>query len=374
MRASDAVRLLCAVAVAGMLAGCHAPPAAHVAEAHELGLLGQSPLIIGRDGGWSSLLWGRAVWAFGDSVVTVADADGSTFHSNSYSATGDLSAADGIGGLAEKLDGLGSPQLLVPPTADEAAFNAAHRGDSCATPPCGARYAAWPGAMVFDPVQGQALISYGLVYAEPGAFNFHGVGQSLALWSDFAATPTRPTGSACPDHPSALFCQDDPPWTGSIVVDGDFLYGFACEQSGLDFPCRLARAPLGRTTVRDEWRSWDGSEWSAARTRGPVLFGAASVLRVFWNRYVGAWMAVYSAVVSNDVMFRTAPSLTGPWSDRELLFTADHKADDGGWTYDGLVQPDYSEGDGKILYVTYSRPNGKGWFGSEIAVVRVELK
>ena len=55
-----------------------------------------------------------------------------------------------------------------------------------------ARWALWPGAPVFDTAGNRALIPYGLIYAEPGSFNFHGVGSSLAVWDDFTALPTRP--------------------------------------------------------------------------------------------------------------------------------------------------------------------------------------
>ena len=58
---------------------------------------------------------------------------------------------------------------------------------------------------------------------------------------------------------------------------------------------------------------------------------------------------------------------------RSAMSVADHKQNDGGWTYDALVQPGYSQDGGRILYVTYSRPNGT-FFGSEFAVVRVTLQ
>ena len=83
-------------------------------------------------------------------------------------------------------------------------------------------------------------------------------------------------------------------------------------------------------------------------------------------------MTVYSAKLSNDVMYRTAPSVTGPWSSEEKLFTAAHVADDGGWTYDATPQPDYFEQDGRVMYVTWTRPTGT--FRSEMAIARIVIQ
>ena len=80
-------------------------------------------------------------------------------------------------------------------------------------------------------------------------------------------------------------------------------------------------------------------------------------------------MVVYGGSGSNDVMMRTAPSLTGPWSEEERLFTAQRAS---GSTYDANVHPELAESDGLVQYVTFSRDK-VGGSGSELAVVLVEL-
>lgn len=361
---------LVALSLGVCLGGCAGrPPAVQVTGSREIGIVGQSALIVGRDGGWGVRLWDHEVFLFGDTFVSKADVDGSSFHSNSFSFTDDTNAADGITGLADRLDPAGSPQPLITPTADDAAFIAAHRGDNCAQKPCGARWATWPGATVFDPGGHRALISYGLIYAEPGAFNFHGVGQSLAVWSDFSQQAVRPVAGRCQDHPTLLFCQDEPAWGSAMVVQGDQLFAFACPGN----QCMLARVPLSQALDRSAWQAWDGSAWQPSLTAAQSLFAGAPILRVFFNQHAGAWMAVYSEPLSDDVSYRTAPALTGPWSDAGRLFVADHKQNDGGWTYDSLVQPDYQQDSGQTIYVTYSRPTGTP-FGSELALQRVSFE
>jgi hypothetical protein len=305
-------------------------------------------------------------------VTSVQDAEGQTWHHNSYSFTTDLSAAFGISGLTERTDGVGAPEYLLAPTADEATFNDAHRGNPCSEQPCGARFAAWPGAPVFDPVQNRALIPYGLVWAAPGSFNFHGVGQSIAIWANFDSPPERPIVSAGTPHPTLLFGEGEPAW-GSLVLDNGTLFAYACQQDFLTFHCSLAKVDPAHVLERSSWLFWDGASWSDLMTDARPVFDASSILTVQFNLHLGQWTAIYSGVLSNDVMMRTAPALTGPWSDALKLFTADRRGQ-GGTSYDAQPHAEYAEENGRVLYVSYSRPTGQDWFGSEFALVRVTLE
>ena len=237
--------------------------------------------------------------------------------------------------------------------------------------PCGARWATWAGAAVSDPARKRVLVSYGLIYAEPGEFNFRGVGASIAVWDDWMQQARRPTLGYCPDHPTMLFCDGEGDWAGTLVVDGDNLYGFSCENAGLSSNCQLARAPLADPLDRSQWQVWNGSAFESSFAAAATLFEGGLNMRVHYNVYARAWMAIYSKIVSNEVAYRTAPSLTGPWSSEETLFVADQKHPEG-VTYDAYVQPDYSEEDGRVLYVTYSRSIGT-WFGSELSLTQVTL-
>jgi hypothetical protein len=367
--------VILATPLACAIAGCATPSAAQPLEAHEIGVVPRPPTVVGRDGGGSGLAFGRSVWAYGDTVLSSPDAQGLTWHNNSFSFTDDLSAADGPARFQEPVDAAGAPLPFLAATDDEAAFNDAHRGDPCAVAPCNARFAVWPGPPLFDASRGRAWIFYGLIYAEPGAFNFHSVGQSLASWSDLAALPERPmvaTGSA---HPTVLFGQGEPAFGSGAAVDGDSLYVLACDRNDVgSFPCKLGLAPLASPLDRSTWSYWNGSGFGGSLGDAqPVVDGAPSV-SLFWSGYLAAWVALYSAPLSNDVVARTAPAPWGPWSTEATLFTADHKANDGGWTYDAACHVELSEQGGKVIYVSYSRPDGNGPFGAELALERVELK
>lgn len=356
------------------LAGCGDPADATVVSAKEAFVLEQSPSIQGRDGGDSGVVWGHSVWAYGDTVLNLEDEKGTSWHHNSFSSTQDLDASDGITGFDEPVDSKGAPAHYVPPTDEEEAFNEAHRGDPCAETPCGARWAAWPGAPVYDEARDRAVLFYGLIYAEPGDFNFHGVGQGVALWSSFEAKVERQMIDAKQEHPTLLFQENEPAYgLGATVKDG-LLYSFACSSDdSFAPPCSLARVALESVLDRAAWQYWDGAAWSSDIKSAATLFDGASILSVAYNEHLGRYTAVYSAPLSNDVLLRTAPELTGPWSDPVKLFVADRKTSEGN-VYDANQHAEYQEDGGRVLYVSHSRPTGQGWFGAEIAVVRVELQ
>jgi hypothetical protein len=360
------------LAVMAWAAGCGGPePAFEVVSAEERGLVAQAATIQGRDGGSSALLWGRSVWTFGDTVLNVPDEDGAQWHHNSFSITEDLVAADGIAGFVEPPDGAGAPRYFLAPTAEEQAFNDAHDGDPCMVEPCGARWAVWPGAPVYDAARDRGIIFYGLIYAEPGSFNFHGVGTGVALWGAPDAEPERPVVSPGAEHPTLLFHEGEPDWGQAALVEGDVVYAFACVEKTFSRPCLLARVPAADVLVRDAWRFWDGADWVTDWRDAAELFDGAPILSVSWNAYLGAYLAVYAPSLENRVKARTAPALTGPWSDEATLFRTPRMGE--GWTYDAVEHAEYAEDGGRVIWISYSRPNGVGWFGSELALWRVEL-
>jgi hypothetical protein len=103
------------------------------------------------------------------------------------------------------------------------------------------------------------------------------------------------------------------------------------------------------------------------------VFTGNWVMTVRWNAHINGWLAVYSEPLTNVVMARSAPELTGPWSEQVALFKTPAPAG-GGWTIDAVLHDEYTENGGQTLYVSYSRPNrSSGPFGAEIAWVRVDI-
>jgi hypothetical protein len=233
----------------------------------------------------------------------------------------------------------------------------------------------WPASIVTDPATGNALIFYGVVSAQPGDFNFQGVGGSVATWSSLTAQPVRPVLASPidPNHPDLIWGQNDPNFGSAALISSGTLYVFGCgtQSSGTDKGCRLAKADPAQAQNPAAWSYYSGNgNWSPQASSAVSVFTGFNILSVAWNSYLNLYVTVYSAPLSNDVLIRSAPSLTGPWSDPVLLFTA--MAPTSNNVYDAHAHPEYDVNGGQTFFGTYSRSTGA--FTSEIRLVEVQVE
>ena len=154
--ACAAFLLSLAVSSCSLYPGGSAGPAPElkIVQVTDLGPIITNPKVVGRDGGYSGVFGGYAVWVFGDTFLQNPNAQGETLISDSWAYTSDFTASlnggAAITGFQEREDSAGAPTMLLQLTPAEQAFNAAHEGANCQSP-CGARWALWPAAIVPDP-------------------------------------------------------------------------------------------------------------------------------------------------------------------------------------------------------------------------------
>ncbi|MGB6725719.1 MAG: DUF4185 domain-containing protein [Terracidiphilus sp.] len=352
------------------------PPGLTVVQATDLGAIPTNPEILGRDGGYSALFDGNSVWLYGDTFLAKPNAEDFTLISDSWSYTTDLNAQGGIAGFKEKTDSSGAPTMILPETAAEQAFNAAHDSNNCQAQPCGARWALWPMSVTVDPATDQALIFYQVVSALPGDFNFQGIGESVATWQNLTAVPVRPTLNPpiVSSHPDLLFGENEPNFgSASLMVNGVLnVYGCGVPTIGLDEGCRLAKVDPAQAQNRSAWMFYAGSgNWSSQDSNAVSVFEGDSILSVDWNSYLGLYVAVYSAPFSQNVMIRTAQAPEGPWSNETVAFVAKQPAS--GNVNDAHAHAEYDLNGGQTIFVSYSRGLPTP-FTSEVRLVELQLK
>jgi len=346
-----------------------------VVKATDLGTIPTNPRILGRDGAFSALFHGDSVWIYGDTFLAQPDAQGRRLISDSWSFTADLNSQDGISGFRERLDSTGAPTMILVETVAEQAYNQAHNGDPCQEQPCGARWALWPSAMLTDTTRNQALLFYMVVHAEPGSFNFQGIGNSVAVWQDFDQQPQRPTFNSpvVPDHPDLMFDQKEPNFGTSALISGGVLYIYGCgtPANGADKGCRLAKVDPGSAQDRSAWSFYAGNgNWRSQLSNAVSVFNGSSIVSVSWNDFLQDYVALYSPPFSQNVMMRTSPQPEGPWSGEVKALVA--KQPVSGNVYDAHTHPEYDANGGQTIFVTYSRATGT--FTSELRLVEVELQ
>jgi Domain of unknown function (DUF4185) len=373
------VRLSLVLFYALAMSGCGStqgpPPALSVASVSDLGTIPTNPDILGRDGAMSAAFQGYSVWLYGDTFLANPNADGRGLISNSWSFTTDLNAQDGITGFRERLDSSGAPGMILAETPTEFTFNQQHNGNPCQAQPCGARWALWPSSIVIDTANNRALVFYMLVYTLPGSFNFQAVGNSVALWSDVQPQPQRPTFNPAivPDHPDLMFDQNQPNFGSAALIKAGMLYLYGCgiPTNSSDKGCRLAKVDPSNVSNASAWTYYAGNgNWSPQLNDAVSVITDANILTVSRNDYLQQYIAIYSQLLSDNVMIRTAPSPEGPWSGEKILFTA--KQPTSGNVYDARAHSEYDLNGGQTTFVTYSRTTGA--FLSEVRLVSVQLQ
>ncbi|HXW62244.1 MAG TPA: DUF4185 domain-containing protein [Candidatus Acidoferrales bacterium] len=346
------------------------PPAVSITKAQDLGVIPTNPDILGRDGGYSALFQGYSVWLYGDTFIAKPNAEDQTLLSDSWSFTADLNAQSGITGFQERLDSAEAPTMILPLTPAEEAFNQAHNVNDCQAQPCGARWALWPSSIVVSPSDGSALIFYMLVSAQPGDFNFQGIGASVATWQSLQQQPQRPilNPPIVAGHPDLLFTQNEPGFGSASFISNGMLYVYAC---GYVTGCQLGKVDPSNAQDRSAWSFYAGSgNWSAQISDAVSVFNDANILSVSWNAYLQRYLAVYSPPFSQNVVMRTSVNPEGPWSSEIVAFVAMQPAS--GNVYDALAHVEYDFDDGQTIYVSYSRSTPAP-FSSEVRLVAVEL-
>ncbi len=364
-------RIALLIGLAFALACSPAPaPALELVGVRELGPTAEAPNIRGRDGGYGGLAFGRSVWLFGDTTLLEPDTRGSGWRNGTWSWTGDLDASDGLAPFMAPLDAWQGPAELFPYTAEEQAYNELHAtwNPDCAAP-CGARVMLWPAALVDDPERARTLVFYGKWSGEPGEWNFWALGSSVAIWTDFDSPPERLVVDASAAEPTLLWQSDEPLFGAAALLDGGWLYAFACE-GGFDKPCLLARVEPERVLERSAWRYYDGHGYASELADAEPVFEGHTILSVHHNAHLDRFLAVYSEPLGTGVMLRTAESLEGPWSRATKAFDAEPSHDDAA-PYSALAHPELAREGGRFEYVTYFRSPG-AWDG-EIRLVELEL-
>jgi hypothetical protein len=352
------------------------PPAFSIAQVKDLGTIRTNPSILGRDGAYSALFQGYSVWMYGSTFLTKPNADDRTLLSNSWSYTTDLNAHDGISGFQERLDSAGAPKMILPETPEEREFNHAHLVNKCQAKPCGAQWALWPQSIVVNPVNNSALIFYMVVSTLPGDFNFQGIGTSVAVWQDFQKEPQRPAfhQPLVASHPDLMFRENQPNFGSAALVRDGMLYVYGCgiPTNGLDKGCRLGKVSLSNPQDRSAWTFYSGNgSWSSQVSDAVSVFTGDDILSVSWNDYLQQYVAVYSQILSQNVMLRTAVNPEGPWSGELLAFVAMPPST--GNVHDAHAHAEYDENNGQTIFVSYSRAM-PATFSSEVRLVSLTLQ
>ena len=183
------------------------------------------------------------------------------------------------------------------------------------------RYKFWPcGAFVSD---GSLYVPLLKIGPKPGAapndvFNFQGIGMSVARIAGYAETP--------PDEWTVEYIPwsqaFDPDAWGCCVRSADHVYVFESGTGDTAVLKRLHRDDLKEPERHVACLSADGT-WRTDIQPGDakVLFRGDVGNTVCYHRDLKLWVMVCGpGFMNNKIRIRSAPALTGPWSDEKAVY------------------------------------------------------
>jgi Domain of unknown function (DUF4185) len=155
------------------------------------------------------------------------------------------------------------------------------------------------------------------------ALGFEICGTDLAHVTGLKSDPQNWTIAYFPLVPDGVYANP----SASTLIEGDYLYIFTLYEKGSGRPQILTRIPLKglgdpRKNLQylgsdNEWR--DGIDPSKAKI---IMKTGASEMSVRYHPELKRWIAVMvdPQIFSDKVIFRTSPSMTGPWTDGEVIY------------------------------------------------------
>ena len=109
----------------------------------------------------------------------------------------------------------------------------------------------------------------------------------------------------------------------AFVRQDDWVYSFGIP-GGRHGGVRLRRVASEQMLEPGAYQYWDGAGWvSAAEEAATLVSGPVGELSVAWNAHYRQWMMMYLDPARHAVLLRFAAELTGPWSDGEVVVSAE---------------------------------------------------
>lgn len=333
------------------------PPIPPILSVTPMNTVMQNPVVQGRDGTYSALVNGKSVWVFGDTTLKVDNASGTNFFSNSMAWATNLDASGGITLDGDYVDSSGEPAQVIPFLPWEAAYNAAHSSSHCTASPCGANFALWSAQIVPDPARHRAFLFYIEVWRSPGVSGWVTLGEGVAIWQN--GKITRPVVSPGTQYPTLLWQGQQIGYTYGWVVSGQTLYLYGNITLGLTKDTLVAKVDLANVTNLSSYTYYAGNGvWSTNPADAVTVFnGGAAGSSVFYDPYLGMYVAIYSGVLNSNLYYNVSYTPWGPWSAATQFYVGlpgyQNSPD-----YAALAHPEFAAGNGQTEYVTYVQTTG----------------
>ena len=307
--------------------------------------------VSGTDAGYSLPMGKQTLWLFGDVFLLG--------RSPARNYSGFVSNCAALVPSGAGADVLRRYTFLTDPTTGMARRVLSEEGEERS----GLRY--WPLGGWFDSKSKSTYLYYERVRTtnEGGPFGFKVEGHGLAVGEaekpeelKFRRLP------AAPDREIWWTTENNGAIFGSAVIappTGEFLYIVGEQHRDGKNRGKIARVLKSKITDKAAYAYFAGNsaspKWSAALTDAADVEGLDNFpneLSISYNAYLGGYLAVYSADISEKITLSLASTPWGPYRTIGEI-GAPHRALAKAFCYAGKEHHELAQADGKIIYITY---------------------
>ncbi|QEG36393.1 DUF4185 domain-containing protein [Bythopirellula goksoeyrii] len=164
---------------------------------------------------------------------------------------------------------------------------------------------------------------------------------------------------SAPDGTDFFWKGDQPSFGVFVEQQGDYVYVWGSLITGMF----LARTRPDEIANRESYEYLVTAPtvndpdlkpiWSKYFEPTASLFDSVpNEMSASYNQHLGCYLAIHSLLRDNKIVMRTAPQITGPWSEAEIIYRPD-KVGDGDLIYAAKEHPELARENGKIIYVTF---------------------
>ncbi len=321
-----------------------------VKNARDLGILFKDNNVnmIGQDAAYSIPIHANEIfWGFGDTFVGSFDETGRRILKAMPSNTGLICSsknpAEGLGDFKYFTDNKNQLRQLIPFEADEGADD----------------YRVWGmhGCYIEEKFYWfyirVRILEQG---CWPFKFKVTGSGLATANYPEFCFSRIRQNDD------TMIWGKHEPCFGVAVLpIKADnfvYIYGTYLKE-GRHF-CKLARVPFDSVGIPSyyEYLTSPKPAWSHDLGKATsIMADMPTEMSVSYNNYLGCYLAVHSLEVTGKIVGRTADKPWGRWSEPVVLWTSkiglrNPLVYGGPVVYAGKEHAEYSQGKGKIIYLT----------------------
>lgn len=151
--------------------------------------------------------------------------------------------------------------------------------------------------------------------------------MSVRQWGLPGQWTLNGSGFAYSDNGGQTWTKAPMMWSGpsnfgqvSLVNNGGYVYVYGIP-GGRYGGMKLARVPEGSVLNKAAYQYWNGSAWITGNEYAAttIIAGPVGEMSVQYNTYYRKWIMMYLVDSTQQIVLRTADSLTGPWTDAQVV-------------------------------------------------------